>query len=208
MRCYRTNSKYSSNLYFVDNTALDKSSKLFKVSLLIDHFHQEFQNIPMAEHLCVAEQTVLFTGASTLKKYNLKISHKLGYNVFILCDNMGMVYDFFPYSGRISPVDNPAVPDLGPSSNWVLHLAECIPPGKHHKIYFNRSFTSTKLIKNLSTRKIWACGAVQERSLPGLAFKADRELSELTRGSFEEFKALTEATKIIVLNGTITNPYI
>ena len=188
-----------SNLYFVDNAAVDKSSKLFEVSLLVDHLRQEFQKIPMAEHLCVAEQTVLFKGASTLKKYNLKISHKLGYNIFILCDNMGMVYDFIPYSGRISPVDNPAVPDLGPSSNSVLHLAECIPPGKHHKIYFNRSFTSAKLIEHLATRKIWACGAVQERRLPGLAFKADRELSKLRRGSFEEFEAHTEATKIIVL---------
>ncbi|KAF2358739.1 PiggyBac transposable element-derived protein [Trinorchestia longiramus] len=98
----------------------------------------------------------------------------------------GVVYDVFPYSGKIMPVARAGVPDLGPSSNAVLNLAGTIPDGKNNKIYFDNWFTSLKQISHLALRKIWACGTVQERRLRGLKVKSDKQLREQDRGSFDE----------------------
>ena len=185
-----------SKLHFIDNSTINKSNKLAKVSLLIDHLRLQFEKIPMTEHLCVDEQMIPFKGASSIKQYIPKKPYKWGYKMFLLCDHKGMVYDFIPYTGKISPVDDPAIPDLGPSSNSVLHLAECIPAGKNYRIYFDDWFTSIKLIEHLATRQIWACGTVQERRLPCLTCKTDKKLQESGRGSFDEFETKTDVTTI------------
>lgn len=41
-----------------------------------------------------------------------------------------MVYDFFLNGGKIIPVNDPDVPDLGNSANIVLYLAQTIPSYK------------------------------------------------------------------------------
>ena len=48
-----------------------------------------------------------------------------------------MIYNFLPYPGKIKPVNTANAPDLNPSANSVLHLAECIPPFKNHKLYLD-----------------------------------------------------------------------
>ena len=106
------------------------------------------------------------------------------------------MHDFFPYTGKIPPVDRPGIPDLGASSNSVLHLAECIPSGKNHKIYFDNWFTSLNLVHHLATRQIWACGTIQERRLPGLSFQTDSQLKKRGRGSFDEHETNVGDTKI------------
>ncbi|KAF2354490.1 PiggyBac transposable element-derived protein [Trinorchestia longiramus] len=175
-----------SNLHFVDNSSLNSSDELAKVRLLVDHLKEKFKQIPMEENLCVDEQIVPFKGKSSLEQYISKKPNKWGYKIFVLADSKGLVYDFFPYSGKIMAVARAGVPDLGPSSNVVLNLAETIPDGKNHKIYFDDWFTSPKLISHLASRKIWACGSVQETRLEGLKFKSDEQLREQGRGSFDE----------------------
>lgn len=44
------------------------------------------------------------------------------------------MYDLFPYTGKINPVDDANVPDLKPSGNAVLQLAECIPSFKKTQV--------------------------------------------------------------------------
>ena len=186
-----------STLHFVDNSTIDANDKLAKIRLLVDHLRQEFKKIPMSEFLSVDEQMVPFKGTSSMKQYVPKKPHKWGYKIFILADSTGVAYDFFPYTGKIPQVDNPQVPDLGPSSNSVLHLAECIPNGKNFKLHCDNWFTSLKLIDHLASRKIWVCGTIQEKRLQGLSFKSEKQLSALGRGSFEEFETQSE-------NATIT----
>ena len=133
--------------------------------MLVDHLRQEFQKIPMLEFLSVDKQMVPFKGASSMKQYVPKKPHKWGYKTFILADSTGVVYDFFPYTGKIDSVNNPEVPDLGPSSNSVLQLVECIPYGQNFKLHCDNSFTSLKLIDHLASRQIWVCDTIQERRL-------------------------------------------
>ena len=119
----------------------------------------------MLEFLSVDEQMVPFKGASSMKQYVPKKQHKWGYKTFILADSTGDVYEFFLYTGKIDPVNNPEVPDLGPSSNSVLQLAECIPNGQNFKLYCDNWFTSLKLIDHHASRQIWVCGTIQKRRL-------------------------------------------
>jgi len=56
--------------------------------------------------------------------YIPKKPHKRAYMIFILADDMGMVYDFMPYVDKIDPVNNPNVPDLKPSAN--SRIISCI----------------------------------------------------------------------------------
>lgn len=88
--------------------------------------------------------------------------HKRRYKIFVLADDMGMVYDFIHYTSKIVPLCNPDVPNLSPSSNSLLHLAECIPPFQNHKLYFNNWFTSLPLLDHLAFRGIRCTGTVQQ----------------------------------------------
>ena len=107
----------------------------------------------------------------------------------MLCDVTGIVYDFVAYTGKITPVDDLAVPDLGPSFNVVLQLAHSIPPNKNHKLFFDNWFTSLWLLTYLASQGIWCYGTVQVRRLPSLKFKLDSDLCEEGRGSKDIWKA-------------------
>ena len=143
----------------------------------------------MKEHLCVDEQMVPFKKTSWLKQFIPKKPHKWGYKFFLLCDSSGVVYDFIIYTGKIDPVDKAGVPDLGTSSNSVLHLAQSIPHHQNHKLFFDNWFTSVPLISYLAKQGIWCCGTVQARQSPGLRFKTDKELKREGRGSKDVWKA-------------------
>ncbi|KAK3889423.1 hypothetical protein Pcinc_006587 [Petrolisthes cinctipes] len=185
-----------SKLHLVDNTTYDGTDKVFKVRPLIDHLRNSFRQTPMLENLCVDEQMVPFKGNSGLKQYIPKKPHKWRYKLFVLSDHKGYVYDFFPYTGKISPVDNANVPDLKPSANTVLQLAECIPNFKNHKLYFDNWFTAFPLIEHLATRGLWCCGTVQPRRLSNVTFKLDKQLTVQGRGSYDEWETHSEGVKV------------
>ncbi|XP_037773143.1 piggyBac transposable element-derived protein 3-like [Penaeus monodon] len=180
------------NLHLTDNSQIDPNDKLSKVRPLLEHLRSKFKEIPMTEYLCVDEQMVPFKGNSSMKQYIPKKPHKRGYKIFVLADDMGMVYDFMPYVGKIEPVNNPIVPDLKPSANSVLHLAESIPPFKNHKLYFDNWFTSLPLIDHLASRGIWCSGTVQQNRLQSLTFKSDKQLQAYGRGSHDEWETVYE----------------
>ncbi|XP_045107338.1 piggyBac transposable element-derived protein 3-like [Portunus trituberculatus] len=181
-----------SHLHLVNNNTIDKTDKLCKVRMLVDHLKQEFRKVPMIEHLSIDEQIVPFKGVSSMKQYNPKKPSKWGYKIFVLADDKGYVYDFRPYTGKIDPVDKNDVPDLGPSANAVLHLAEVIPYHKNHKLYFDNWFNSLPLVEYLATKGIWCCGTVQSRRLPGLSFQSDKQLASKGRGSYDEWVTTNE----------------
>lgn len=159
-------------LHLVDNTKINPADKISKVRPLLEHLRSKFKEIPMTEYLCVDEQMVSFKGNSSLKQYLPKKPQKRGYKIFVLADK-GMVFDFIPYVGKIEHVNNPNIPDLNPSSNSVLPLAECIPPRKN-KLFFDNWFTSLSSLDHLASRGIQCNGTVQQNRLHGLKFKTDK----------------------------------
>ena len=174
------------NLHLGDNTTISQNDELSKVRLLIDHLRSKFNKIPMLENLCVDEQIVPFKGGFTTKQYIENKPHKWGYKIFILADNEGLIYDFFPFTGTIPGIDRFDVPDLGVGSNPVLQLCEVIPDHKDHKIYFDNWLTSFKLVDHLATRRIWASGTIQACPLPSLSSKNDKQLENPGCGIFDE----------------------
>ena len=125
------------DLHFLNNENTDHRDKIYKIRPLYDELKIKFKQIPRTENLCIDKQTIPFKGKSALKQYIPEKPYKWGFKYFLLCDVTGIVYDFVAYTGKITPVDNPAVPDLGPSSNVVLQLAQSIPPNKNHKLFFD-----------------------------------------------------------------------
>ena len=180
------------NLHLVDNNTLPADStnrdKLFKVRPMVDHLKTEFKKIPMNQHVCIDEQMVPFKGKHSMKQYIPNKPKKWGFKFLVLCDSSGVCHDFFPYTGKIDPVDNPEVPNLGASSNCVLRLAQTIPSGKNHLLYFDNWFTSLPLLQFLTTKQIYCCGTVRTPRLTGLklAKDSDKQLMRKGRGYYEE----------------------
>ena len=75
---------------------------------------------------------VSFKGKLWLKHYVKKnlTSGAINFSFMMLLGSL--VYHFFIYTGKFDPVYKPGVPDLGASSNSVLHLAQFIHP--HQKL--------------------------------------------------------------------------
>ena len=178
------------NLHLVNNNENPNAEKLFKVHPLITHLRQKFQSIPMDQELCIDEQMVLFKGASSIKQYIPSKPNKWGYKIFVLADKSGMIHDFISYTGKIEPVMTDGVPDLGVSSNVVLHLAQIIPEHKNHLLYFDNWFSSIALLEHLATRGIWCCGTIRAPRITGLPKNKNNEklLISKGQGSYSESK--------------------
>ena len=104
-----------SSIHFVDNSQLHELDKIAIIRPFVEHLKSKFKEIPMTTDLCVDESIIPFKGQSSIKQYNPKKPHKWGYKFFVLADKEGIVYDFNPYCGKIESVDDPTIPNLGPS---------------------------------------------------------------------------------------------
>ncbi|XP_068226355.1 piggyBac transposable element-derived protein 3-like [Palaemon carinicauda] len=173
-------------LHLRDNNDPVNNDKLFKVRPLVDYLRKKFQEIPKQQKLCVDEQMVPFKGVHSMKQYIPMKPKKWGFKFFVLADSRGIILDFIPYTGKIPPVDEDDIPDLGPSSNIVLHFAKNIPHDRNHLLYFDNWFTSVPLIRYLAEKGIWSCGTVRPNRLPGLKLSDDSEMKKKERGTFEE----------------------
>lgn len=198
--------KIKTNFHLSDNNNIDETDSLYKVRPLLNELRSKFRKVTMRESLCIDEQMIPFKGISRLKQYIPKKPHKWGYKFFVLSDDEGFIYDIFPYVGKIDPVQNSDVPDLGPSSNAVLHLVQHIPFHKNHKLFFDNWFTSVPLVSYLASKGIWCCGTVQARRIPSLKFKTDAELSHEGRGSKDAWKTDIEGNTVVAVKWQDTRP--
>lgn len=186
-------------LHLRDNNDPVNNDKLFKVRPLVDYLRKKFQEIPKQQKLCVDEQMVPFKGVHSMKQYIPMKPKKWGFKFFVLADSGGIILDFIPYTGKIPPVSENDIPDLGPSSNIVLHFAKNIPHDQNHLLYFDNWFTSVPLIKYLAEKGIWSCGTVRPNRLPGLKLSDDSEMKKKGRGTFEEWKSVGEDNTLTVV---------
>ena len=178
---------------------LTDSDNFAKVRPMIDHLRRKFQTIPMIQNLCVDEQLIPFKRRSSVKQYIPNKPKTWGYKFFVLADEKGMTYDFFPYNGRIDPVDDPSVPDLKPSANSVLHLAQIISPHLNHLLFFDNWFTSLPLLDHLASRGIYCCGTGRPSRLPGLSadMKCQKKIAKKGRGAIEAAKLVQDNAEAV-----------
>ena len=188
-----------SNLHLVDNNSITSTQdKLVKIRPLITHLRSKFQSIPMDQELCIDEQMVPFKGASQIKQYIPSKPNKWGYKLFVLADKSGMIHDFIPYTGKIQPVNCEGVPDLNPSSNVVLHLAQIIPNHKNYILYFDNWFSSISLLDHLASRGIYCCATIRVPRITGLSKNknAEKVLIANGQGSHIENKTTNLANEV------------
>ncbi|KAK3874910.1 hypothetical protein Pcinc_020227 [Petrolisthes cinctipes] len=131
-----------------------------------------------------------------MKQYLPLKPKKWGFKIFVLADSGGLIHDFIPYTGPIQAVTKEGIPDLGASSNIVLHLAETIPSDRNHCLYFDNWFTAVPLETHLAERSIWCCGTVRPNRVPGLNFSSDTELKKKGRGTMEEWQSSGEGSQL------------
>ena len=189
-------------LHFNDNTFMpaktDKNGdKLFKIRPLVDKLVKKFQEIPQQQMLCIDEQIVPYKGRASLKQYNPQKPNKWGYKIFVLCDTNGLTHNFEIYTGKIEPAPNE--PDLQPSSNIVLRLAQTIPVNMSHLLFFDNWFSSLPLVVVLEKKGIHALGTVRQNRLKGCNLIDDKSLKKFGRGASVEKCGLVEGVEVTVL---------
>ena len=162
--------KLTQYLHLRDNTNQPQRGQpnfdpLYKIRPVIDmlpaSYQQEYR--PRRE-LSVDEGVVGFKGRLSFRQYMPAKPTKWGIKVWMLCESSsGYCLNFQVYTGR---VEGPAAPH-GLGYRVVMDMMEPYLDKNHH-VYFDRFFTSVKLMEDLEEAGTYACATVMlnRRGLP------------------------------------------
>lgn len=187
------------NRYFLLRTALKvvfdpdvtqeqrNQDKLWKVRPLIERVLQGCHKQIRHQHICIDEMIIPFSGNCGIRQYCPNKPNPVGLKAFVLANPNGMVCDFTVYQGSTTfPEESAAGFGLGESA--VLHMTRTLVPG--HIIYFDRYFTSLKLVQELSTRGIKCSGTIMKNRIPAALKEVlpdDKDMKCSGRGSTSVF---------------------
>ena len=152
-----------SHIHLNDNSIIPARNspnfdKLYKLRPFLDKIEINFQkNFNLGPSIAIDESMIKFKGRSNIKQYLPKKPIKRGYKVWMLADKSGYCYRFQIYTGK---TDKQVTKDLG---GKVVNTLTSDLDGKEHRVYFDNYFTSVKLMENLLSRKINACGIIKKK---------------------------------------------
>jgi hypothetical protein len=117
-----------------------------------DNFH------PYKE-MAVDEALIKYKGRLGIVQYMPLKPAKRGIKIWMLCTSyLVYVYDFNIYGGKKDAVQRS---NNGLGYDVVMNLIQSLE-AKYHTLYFDRFFTSTKLILDLLKKGMYACGTVMK----------------------------------------------
>lgn len=123
---------------------------------LINYLNQKFQShYNLTQHLSLDEAMVAFKGYAAIKQYIPSKPHRFGYKIWCLCCQ-GYLYRFELYEGA----DEEIFEETSVTVETVRRLMEGLDD-QDYIVYTDNYFTSPKLLRELATRGIAACGAVK-----------------------------------------------
>ncbi|CAK1591639.1 unnamed protein product [Parnassius mnemosyne] len=156
------------------------SDKLWKVRPLFDRILLGCLKQERAQHICIDEMIIPFSGSCPIRQYVPNKPHPLGLKVLVLANPNGIICDMFVYQGDTTFTDTMrSIYSVNECS--VLQLTESLVPG--HVLYFDRYFTSLKLAETLFDRGFLCAGTIMKNRIPqNVLLMKDRDMKEKGRG--------------------------
>lgn len=188
--------------------------KLWKVRPLINRILQSCNKEVKEQHISIDEMMIPFTGACSMRQYCPGKPNPVGLKAYVLANPDGTVCDFVVYQGSTTFPEYENT-NYGQGEKAVLKLTEALVPG--HLVYFDRYFTTVKLVSKLKTRGIESTGTLMKNRIPGGArevLESDNSLKQKGRGSCQvlvtndKTMAITkwlDNKAVIMLSSTYTN---
>ncbi|KAK8776714.1 hypothetical protein V5799_029941, partial [Amblyomma americanum] len=175
--------KLRNNLHIVDANNPSKTDRLWKVRPLLDAFQKRCNELVPEERLCIDEQIVPFKGHLDIKQYIKGKPHPWGVKVFMICGESGLIYGFLPYQGSTTTLPDRLKCNFGITGAVVMTLAQRIPSGVGHKLFFDNYFTSLPLLRELRKKKIFAAGTIRSIRCEKCPLMSEKDLKIKVRGS-------------------------
>lgn len=174
-----------SYLHFADNSKLDESDRFAKVRPLIVRMNRSFQkHAPLEEFYSFGESMCEYFGHRGSKQLPVGKALRLGYKIWCGTTSRGYLVWFEPSQGTLFTKPDRGL-DLGGSMvvKFVDALQErgCLP----YHIFFDKAFTSVKLMSVLRKKGVKATGTVCEYRTERCPLKDPKELKKMKRGSFD-----------------------
>ncbi|XP_040064051.1 piggyBac transposable element-derived protein 2-like [Ixodes scapularis] len=175
--------KLRNNLHIVDVNNPSTTDRLWKVRPLMDAFQKRCNELDVEERLSLDEQIVPFKGRLDIKQYIRGKPNPWGVKIFMLCGESGLIYDFLPYQGSTTSLAENLKCNFGITGAIVLQLAQRIPSGLGHKLFFDNYFTSVPLLREMLKKKIFAAGTVRSNRCEKCPLMSEKDLKKKGRGS-------------------------
>ena len=182
-------------LHVSDNSKKDeegnKDNKLYKIQPVLDHVRNNCTTIEPEIEQSIDEQIIpAKTKYGGIRQYNPKKPVKWGFKKFVSSGALGIMYDFFIYSGS-SDKNKKCT-----GSYAVLKLLQSLPRNQNFKLFFDNWFCSIQLCLALKEMGFLVTATIRADRMKGCPLPAEKDLRKQERGS-QSFK--TDANFDIVL---------
>lgn len=159
----------------------EKKDSLWKVRSLLEAVRAGCYRLVRDVHLSIDEQMIPFTGNTKIKQFVRGKPNPTGLKNFILANRHGLLLDFCVYQGKGSSFITESKYVLTFGESAVLHLSQSVPQGTC--LYFDRFFTTQKLLDILKMKKILGTGTVMKNNIPkSLNLVPDKILMKKPKG--------------------------
>jgi len=172
------------------NAAQRKSDRFHKIRPLIDCVRSRCLELDRPQYVSVDEMIIPFTGRTHLKQFTPRKPNPHGLKIFVLASSDGQVLDFEFFQGKEDLLLNVQrtglhLPEWGTlkiGEAAVLRFVKSVSRGT--SFFFDRFFTTPKLLEILSSLGMGATGTMKKNLVPKQCrLKTENQLKRSGRGS-------------------------
>lgn len=197
--------KLRSSIRMVNESEVSEDDKkedlLWRIRPLLCRVRRGCLTLQREGKLCIDEQMIPFTGRCPVRSYVPGKPNPTGLKVFVLAAPNGLVLDFVVYQGK----NTFSVREGYVGEQAVLHLTETVPQGTH--LFFDRFFTTVKLLEVLMTKGLTGTGTLMKNRVPRECnIIEDKAFKKKERGGSEMVVRRRPAPEVAVLKWMDNKP--